>query len=185
MTDKPLPKVCEHCNLQTTPSEHWIKRSYRKDKWIWWCKKRQQDYAREYHKGKKQDAEYLAANRRRSRESYYNNIFHHRYLSYKATDRKRGWLDQILSEEDAIARMKEPCYYCTETPSYGLDRKDSSLGHSLENVVACCEKCNHLLSDIPFQAKEVIRPALEEIQEKKLLESWIIPTKRNRSRSKR
>ena len=38
------------------------------------------------------------------------------------------------------------CHYCggrLQRTGYGIDRKDSSLGYTLANSVACCKYCNH------------------------------------------
>jgi hypothetical protein len=43
------------------------------------------------------------------------------------------------------------CVYCGgDLPfaGYGLDRKDSSRGYTLDNVVPCCRVCNRIKSDI-------------------------------------
>lgn len=75
-----------------------------------------------------------------------------------------------LSEEQAIALFIDNCYYCGSPPSNtynvymtkagraisrniercksaeikfnGIDRKDSSLGYTIDNVVSCCKACN-------------------------------------------
>lgn len=56
---------------------------------------------------------------------------------------------------------------------------DSNLGHTRQNSVACCERCNFLLSDIPYSAKLLLKPGLQNIYSLHLLKAWVIPTKRH------
>jgi len=79
---------------------------------------------------------------------------------------KRRNLIWNLSEEDAIALFESDCFYCGVKPSNswkghlvepfvynGIDRKDNSKGYTLENVVPCCDVCNHAkakMNDIEF-----------------------------------
>ena len=51
-----------------------------------------------------------------------------------------------------------------------------------ENVRVCCEICNSILRDLPPEAKDLLASGLRSIREKRLLEDYIIPTKRNRTR---
>lgn len=43
------------------------------------------------------------------------------------------------------------CYYCGSSERLGLDRVDSSMGYTLDNIVASCRRCNVAKSD---QTKE-------------------------------
>jgi 5-methylcytosine-specific restriction endonuclease McrA len=73
------------------------------------------------------------------------------------------------------------CFYC-KTNNYlelGLDRIDNSLGHSLDNVVTCCSKCNNILGDLPNLAKLELISGLTAIRSKGLLDNWEIPTQRH------
>ncbi len=57
--------------------------------------------------------------------------------------RKRN-LKVNLTEEEMNALFVAPCYYCGEQadPVNGIDRKDSSLGYSSDNVCTACWTCN-------------------------------------------
>ena len=52
--------------------------------------------------------------------------------------------------------MFQPCNYCGRTrvnpgggyPYNGLDRRDNSLGYTLQNTVSCCGMCNRVKSDL-------------------------------------
>ena len=41
------------------------------------------------------------------------------------------------------------CSYCGETPSFGVDRIDNTVGYEKDNVVSCCSKCNYAKRDMP------------------------------------
>jgi hypothetical protein len=55
-------------------------------------------------------------------------------------------LEWSISKEDYFDLIKNNCNYCggklNET-GCGLDRKDSSKGYLIDNVVPCCERCNY------------------------------------------
>lgn len=65
-----------------------------------------------------------------------------KFKNYKAEAKSRG-IAWELSFEDFLAFWQKPCFYCGEAiPTIGLDRLDNSMGYLLDNVVACCTKCN-------------------------------------------
>lgn len=86
--------------------------------------------------------------------------------SYKKATRNRG-LAWELTDEDFERLTLLACFYCGQKPSTvqkpqrstyeggdfvhnGLDRMDSNIGYTLENVVPCCAICNYAKSDLPF-----------------------------------
>lgn len=77
-----------------------------------------------------------------------------RFSALKSEAKRRGLVCSITREEYvAIAgddAISVGCDYCggpLPKTSGGLDRKDSSLGYELGNVVPCCEMCNVAKSD--------------------------------------
>lgn len=78
--------------------------------------------------------------------------------SYKRSAEKRGFSWE-LTGEDFDRMTSQECHYCGAPPGAvwkagvkytsgdfiytGLDRKDSALGYTLENVVPCCKTCNY------------------------------------------
>ena len=77
--------------------------------------------------------------------------------SYKQQDIKKDKnLDGLISYEELLEKLvvsKLKCYYCRkdvlllyennrEQKQWTLDRLDNSLGHTKDNVVVCCLKCN-------------------------------------------
>jgi len=105
--------------------------------------------------------------------------------AYRAVDKRKGRDSITLEEFMKLLNSNPECYYCglKLRDQLGLDRKDNSKGHCLDNVVICCEKCNHLLTDIPYEAKVLLSDGLKKITEKNLLEDWVIKTKRRKEKN--
>ena len=76
---------------------------------------------------------------------------------YKNQDVKKNKLsDKLISYEECLEKLvisKLKCYYCKtdclltyenvrEQSQWTLDRLDNSIGHTQNNVVICCLKCN-------------------------------------------
>jgi hypothetical protein len=64
------------------------------------------------------------------------------------------------------------CHYCSKPvdwkphgdTGYNLDRKNNSLGYSVENCVVCCGDCNKLKGDrFTYEEMLLLSPALKEI----------------------
>ena len=75
---------------------------------------------------------------------------------YKNQDKKKKKTDKLITYEECLEKLvisKLKCYYCKkdcliayenvrENMQWTLDRIDNNIGHSKENVVICCLKCN-------------------------------------------
>jgi len=102
----------------------------------------------------------------------FNMIFEH---SYKRRAEKTG-LEFTITREQFREISQRPCHYCGAPPSHtsrrgkrkqrgvfltgnhlsqfaynGLDRKDSSKGYTLKNVVPCCGTCNHAKHTMSYE----------------------------------
>lgn len=56
------------------------------------------------------------------------------------------------------------CFYCGSTDKFTLDRKDNTKGYILDNLVACCNDCNHLKSNIlNFEEMKILGQAFIDI----------------------
>ena len=121
--------------------------------------------------------ERLEAMHQYHRDYHRKNPILARYKSYKSADKGVGRTG-FLTLVEARHLMGLPCHYCKVPESGGLDRMDCSLGHTLENVLPCCEKCNNILGDLPQPAKELLASGLAEIRTQGLFNEWVIPTKR-------
>lgn len=80
--------------------------------------------------------------------------------SYKSNARKKG-LEFSLTPSECEELFKGNCYFCGKAPDRvftrkrlkgtyvynGIDRKNSDLGYTLDNVDSCCTECNFLKGD--------------------------------------
>lgn len=77
------------------------------------------------------------------------------FLNYKANANKRN-LEWGLSEEEFVQITTRNCFYCKSVPTNsvrrgnsatpfvysGVDRKDNTMGYTIDNSVPCCKRCN-------------------------------------------
>jgi hypothetical protein len=75
---------------------------------------------------------------------------HRRYRRAAHTAQSRGLVWALTFEvfQDLIV---QPCTYCggaLPVAGSGIDRVDSSLGYTVENVTPCCGECNRVKSDV-------------------------------------
>ena len=63
---------------------------------------------------------------------------------------KRACADKSmeLSFAEQRAILSCPCHYCAIPHNIGMDRVDSELPYSVQNVVACCTMCNYMKKDM-------------------------------------
>lgn len=81
---------------------------------------------------------------------------------YKVSACRRGF-GFTLTVDDFRFLTSSNCFYCGRCPAQrletqaehylynGLDRKDNSLGYTIENVVPCCWPCNELKGSYSFE----------------------------------
>ena len=74
------------------------------------------------------------------------------YELQKASRRRSLPISLTLSEFEELAK-KCSCTYCGkpikwDRRNYNLDRKDSDLGYTVDNVVVCCKECNRIKGNI-------------------------------------
>lgn len=83
------------------------------------------------------------------------------YRSYRNSDHRKGFFND-LTEEMIREIISNPCSYCGGDIQMGLDRKDNSAGHCVGNIVPCCVRCNHIKSNMPIKAWEIISEAVKQ-----------------------
>jgi len=65
-----------------------------------------------------------------------------KYQSYKAGAKDRGIVFDLTKDDFKIFWQK-PCHYCdAPIETIGIDRKDNSIGYTLDNCLSCCKICN-------------------------------------------
>lgn len=94
-----------------------------------------------------------------------------KWKSYVAQDKQRGLDSLTRAEAEALSAL--PCHYCGNNTEGGLDRKNNSLGHTVENVVPCCTRCNLWLVDVPFVAKDALAPSIYDANKRGLFGNWV------------
>jgi hypothetical protein len=80
------------------------------------------------------------------------------FVQYKQNANKRN-LSFELTEEQFNNINSNPCHYCGGMNEYvrlshkgnGIDRKNNSIGYTLENSVPCCTICNRAKRDMDYE----------------------------------
>jgi hypothetical protein len=80
--------------------------------------------------------------------------FESRYNSLISVNKERNNVNLTYEEYIEFTKIKN-CHYCNvpmnwhpyHMTGYYLDRKDNSLGYSVDNCVVCCARCNEAKSD--------------------------------------
>ena len=175
---KSPPPSCPHC--PNTLPDHWIwkKDSRYNDGGTFFPRCLKNKAHAKYRDRRNSDPEKRKAYLQDMKERYEYDRLRYKLYSYKSFDRRYHPQSKTVNRKELEQISLSPCYYCKSEPSNGIDRKDSSEGHHLLNIVPCCEKCNMILGDLPFAAKEILGPALEKIAKAGLITTWVIPIKR-------
>lgn len=100
-----------------------------------------------------------------------------RIFSRKKSDARRRKIEFELDEFELENLINRNCFYCNSTESnkmkiskrekdyyvkyMGIDRKDCSLGYTVENSIPCCFRCNTIKNRMTF------KEYLEKIARKK------------------
>ena len=72
---------------------------------------------------------------------------HQKYTQYLTAAQKRNY-GFDLTKEEFNGFWQKPCHYCGGAiETIGLDRVDSTMGYSIDNVVPCCSVCNRMKTD--------------------------------------
>ena len=90
----------------------------------------------------------------------------------KKSDNKRKRQNDLTLDfvQDMLSK---PCSYCGgKNLKMGLDRKDNMLGHIKTNVVPCCDRCNYIRRDMPYEAWLVVAIAIRKAFEQNLFGDW-------------
>ena len=91
---------------------------------------------------------------------------------YKLNDKKKGMaFDERLNIEWFIDNIRgKECTYCGTDKKIGADRVFNNIGHTIENIVPCCYRCNVVRHD-HFTTEEMVilgRFIREEIDNKRI-----------------
>ena len=134
--------------------------------------------ARYYAKHKltpEQRKEYATIMNRKQRESYKRNgvtLAKRMYSGQKSAKRRN--IIWLLTKEEYEKISNNPCHYCNNLlgkntlTSWGLDRKDNSIGYTVDNCVSCCVFCNTVKMNL-LTHDEMIKVAQLLINERKVI----------------
>lgn len=79
----------------------------------------------------------------------------------------------LMTVEFVQQMIEGGCSYCGESElRMTLDRIDNSQGHTRENVVAACIRCNYTRKDMPHGAWILLAPAMKVARECGLFGAW-------------
>lgn len=177
------PLICYWCDDDNTTLDHYVKNYNKKNTngFSWLCRDKKNRRNNDYYK----QTIIAEDSTKRDTRRLYNKLRyekHHLYIKWKAYSScdQKMYGGQTVPWSVACYLMIESCFYCDKPTANGLDRKDSNLGHSEENVVPCCHKCNTILGDIPWEAKLCLKDGLEQIQRTQVLNDWVPPTMRRK-----
>jgi len=145
------------------------------------------DAMREYHRTRKnarykQDAVFREKYQTRSRnygrkpEAWVKAVVRHCRHSDKRLDRENNLTVEFVSEKIAGG-----CAYCGEADArIGLDRIDNSKGHTTDNVMPSCARCNITRSNMPFAAWMCLAGGMREARDRGLFGVWVPGTAKRR-----
>lgn len=91
----------------------------------------------------------------------------------KYTDKQKGF-ENDLEVEFVKEMISCGCIYCgDENPSrMTLDRIDNRKGHTKDNVLPSCIRCNTIRRDMPFDAWTFLIPYIEKARKRGLFGNW-------------
>lgn len=168
------PSVCNGCGLGE-PEVRFNSRIINGKKYRQHlCSKCHGEYKKKYPKNNESSERSLAKTQKRLRElrasGTCDEIFIHR--DCKGWDKKRG-LDFDLTVDEVRIIIGSGCSYCGESEMrIGLDRIDNSKGHTKDNVVAACIRCNYLRRDMPHKAWVMLVPSVRAAREAGVFGEW-------------
>jgi hypothetical protein len=97
-----------------------------------------------------------------------------RFIFWEARrmDKRRGMACDLTRVRIA-ALIAGGCQYCGETElRMTLDRIDNTKGHTLDNVVPACIRCNYARRDMPFDAWLCLTEGMRRAREQGLFKEW-------------
>ncbi len=87
------------------------------------------------------------------------------FRRYKKLDKNKK--DFNLTLDWVKENLQKPCTYCG-FESNGFDRKDNSIGHTIDNCVPCCTECNNgRMNNFTHEEFFIIGDAIRQIKIKR------------------
>lgn len=154
----PTKKTCCDCNEE---------KDKRKDFYLTICRKTAKKTYRAYtRRCKNCHNKYAAKNLLSDRPQFLLS----RYRAVDRRTKRENNLTKIIVRD----LISKPCHYCKSINiSMGLDRVNNLLGHTIENVVPCCVRCNTTRGNMPIKAWIIIAKAMKEATQIGAFGDWI------------
>ena len=128
-----MMKICSCCRVEKSLTDFGVNKN-RKDGLQYYCKA---CVSIKDKKNKKNNAEKIKVRRAKARQSIDG-----KYQIYKDAAKDRGMVFDLTKDEFETFWQK-PCHYCdSPIKTIGIDRKDNSIGYTLDNCLSCCITCN-------------------------------------------
>lgn len=177
-------KSCKTCGIEKNLSEFYTKGVGPNGKTYYevLCKECSKAYSR--RKGKafrathKNNESYLERQREISRKSYYRRrddvLQRERNIvrDSKRADKKRK-MDHDLTVDFVREAIKNGCSYCgDQSIMMTMDRIDNTIGHTVENCVPACIRCNLVRGSMPHPAWSHVSSAIRSARELGLFGEW-------------
>lgn len=162
-------KICQNCN-ETKSLEDFepIKNIYRRNSCRSCVSKRA--YSRDPEKSKERNKK--RSERDKIARSDKSKRPHYIIIDSRSSDKKKGF-DNDLNIDFVTSLIQRGCYYCeTIDDRMTLDRINNNIGHIKSNVNACCTRCNQIRLDMPYEAWEIIVPAVKTARKLGLFGNW-------------
>jgi hypothetical protein len=113
-------------------------------------------------------ARYNAAQARQRKNNPVRSI----WTDSRKTDRKKN-RENDLTKEFIAEQIAKGCSYCGETKiRMTLDRIDNTRGHTMDNVVPACIRCNYVRGNMPYEAWLRLRAGLRKARREGLFGDW-------------
>jgi len=95
------------------------------------------------------------------------------YIEARKFDRGKGF-DNDLTRHIVEGLIAQGCAYCgdTELIQMSLDRIDNDRGHTEDNVVPACLRCNYTRKNMPYEAWLILAPAMRDARIRGLFGDW-------------
>lgn len=90
----------------------------------------------------------------------------------RKSDGKKGLINDLTLEYVATA-ISKPCSYCDSSKVImTLDRVDNNVGHTIDNTVPSCVRCNYIKSNMPHEAWMALVPGIRKAVRLGLFGDW-------------
>jgi hypothetical protein len=154
-----MMKICSWCKIEKSSTDFYADKS-NKDGLYYLCKTCQ---SAKMKKIRKENPE-----KTKIKYKEHNQSIAGKYREYKFNAKDRGIVFD-LTKDDFESFWQKPCHYCdSPIETIGIDRKDNSIGYTLDNCLSCCITCNSSKSKRTYEefiehCKKVARKWAQDI----------------------